>query len=309
MDQNLQLSIVSPIYRAKATLRPLLEQIQESLESKSLSFEVILVEDGCPENSWDLIKALKPEFPFVRAFKLSRNFGQHYAITAGLKYASAEHVVVMDCDLQDDPKFIPELLKELESTESDLILARRMNRKDGLLKKLTSFAFHSLLSFLSGMKLDPRIGNFGVYKRRVIEAVLDMGDKIRYFPAMILWVGFKKTYLNIEHQARYEGRSSYNFKKLFALATDIILSYSDKPIRLVVGFGLVSSILSFLVMLVYFILALLGYFEVSGFASIMVSVWFLGAVIILSLGVMGMYIGKSFEAVKRRPVFIIEDEI
>lgn len=304
-----EISIVSPVYRAKVILPELLSEICAAVEPLNIEFEIILVEDGCPENSWEVVEKLKGEYPMLRAFKLSRNFGQHYAITAGISKAQGKYVVVMDCDLQDDPKMIPELISKSKENDDSIVLARRMNRQDGFIKRTISFLFHSMLSFLSGLQLDPRVGNFGVYPAKAINAILEMKDNIRYFPAMVVWVGFNRMYLDIKHRARFEGKSSYNFARLLSLAVDILLSFSDKPIRLVIYSGIITSMVSFILMFYYLISAYLGVFQVSGFASIMVSVWFLGGVLLLALGVIGMYVGKAFQAVKRRPTFIIERTI
>lgn len=304
-----EISIVSPVYGARKLLAPLIAEIKAAMEPHDLDYEIILVDDACPQNSWEEIVRLQKEEPLLRGIKLSRNFGQHYAISAGLEEALGRWVIVMDCDLQDDPAIIPQLYQKAKLEESKVVLCRRMNRKDSFIKKISSRLFHNSLSFLSGMHLDAKVANYGIYHRDVVNAILQMGDKIRYFPAMVIWVGFSKAYLDVEHRQRGEGNSSYNLKRLLRLAGDIILSFSDRPIRLLVSIGLMFSSLSFILMLVYLMAAIAGLFSVSGFASIMVSLWFLGGLILLALGIIGMYVGKSFEAVKDRPLYLIEQKI
>lgn len=306
---GVELSIISPVYRGKSLVEPLIQELNSALGGASKTFEIILVEDGCPENSWTEISRVAKMDSNIVGVKLSRNFGQHHAISAGLSIAKGEYVVVVDCDLQDDPSEILAMLNKSKKNADSIVLARRMNRKDGVLKRITSRWFHNILSFLSGLSLDPRVGNFGVYPKASIEAVLSMKDSIRYFPTMISWVGFQKIYHDIEHRSRFEGKSSYSFKRLLNLALDIILSYSDKPIRTVIYLGLGVSIASFGIAVYYFIGALSGLFEVTGFASIMVSIWFLSGMILFSMGVIGLYVGKAFEAAKGRPSFIIESLI
>jgi dolichol-phosphate mannosyltransferase len=244
----------------------------------------------------------------VKGINLSRNFGQHYAITAGLSYAKGEWVVVMDCDLQDRPDEIPNLYKKAMEGW-DIVFAQRKERKDGFLKKKLSKLFYYLFSYLTETKQDASVANFGIYNKKVIVAILSMKDQIRFFPTMVQWVGFRKYYLPVKHSERFEGKSSYNFKGLFKLALNSILAFSDKPLRLTVKLGFGITLISLLVMLVYFIMYLTGSIKVLGFTSLIISFWFLSGIIIFILGFVGLYIGKMFEKVKDRPNFIVQEEI
>jgi dolichol-phosphate mannosyltransferase len=169
--------------------------------------------------------------------------------------------------------------------------------------------FYSIFSYLTGTKQDPSVANFGIYHKKVIDAVLNMGDYIRYFPTMVQWVGFKKYYLPVKHAERTQGTSSYNFKKLISLAVNTILAFSDKPLRLTVKIGFVITLLSFSISIVYFILYLVGIVYVLGFTSLILSLWFLAGVVISILGILGLYIGRIFENVKQRPTFIINEKL
>jgi dolichol-phosphate mannosyltransferase len=302
------ISVVTPVYRADKLLAELVERVSAAVEPLDAEFEIILVEDHSPDDSWAKIRELSKQHPRVRGLKLSRNFGQHYAITAGLDASRGEWVVVMDCDLQDVPEEIPALYnKALEGYH--VVQARRENRQDGALKKTLSRGFYGILSWLTGTKHDPAIANFGIFHRKVVDAVCSMRESIRYFPTMVKWVGFRKTTLNVIHSARKEGKSSYNFRKLMYLAMDIILAYSDKPLRLTVKLGVYISLTSFVFALYALIMALTGEYRVPGYASLIVSIWFLSGLIILILGIVGLYLGKTFEGVKNRPVYIVEEKI
>jgi dolichol-phosphate mannosyltransferase len=303
MSNSPHISIVSPVYRAELILPELVSRISKAIESITNNYEIILVEDDGPDQSWAVIEELAKDRPFLKGIKLSRNFGQHYAITCGLDHAKGDWVVVMDCDLQDRPEEIMNLYsKALEGY--DVVLASREQRQDKYVKKLFSKLFYRTLGYLTGSEQDETIANFGIYERQVIAAVVSMRESIRYFPTMIKWVGFKQTKLNVKHSARADGDSSYNFKKLLNLALDIILAFSDKPIRLVIKLGLLISLCSLVIALYYIVKWLNGGVVVVGYTSLIVSVWLLSGFTISTLGVIGLYLGKTFEGVKQRPIYL-----
>jgi glycosyltransferase involved in cell wall biosynthesis len=305
---GISLSIISPVYHAEAMVKELVKQIRSAVKSICADYEIILVEDGSPDRSWEAIEQVCMEFPEVRGVKLSRNFGQHYAISAGLSLARGDWVVVLDCDLQDQPSEIPNLLQKAKEGY-DVVLARRALRQDGFFKKISSRMFYGILSWLTGSKHDPAIANFGVYSSKVIKAINSMPESIRYFPTMVRWVGFRSATLDVAHSARPDGKTSYNLRRLVNLALDICLAYSDKPLRLVVGTGFMISLVGFVFAAVTVVQALRGEILVLGYASLIVSLWLLSGLMIFIIGVVGLYVGKCFEGVKRRPPFIISQEI
>jgi glycosyltransferase involved in cell wall biosynthesis len=307
--ENPFISIVSPIYKAQDIAESLTQVIEHSIKNISQNYEIILVEDGSPDDSWQTLQKIATSNPKVKALKLSRNFGQHYAITAGLDKAEGEWVVVMDCDLQDRPEEIPRMLEIAHAAEAKIILAQRVVRKDNRLKIWLSSFFYRILSYLSGADWDPTIANFGLYHRDVIKEIKRMREPIRFFPAMVKSVGFNTVKMPVTHHARDEGESSYTLKKRVKLATDIILANSDKPLRIIVKFGLTVSLAAALIGLYYIIRYFSGQTTVLGFTSIMISIWFVGGLIFMLLGIIGLYIGKIFEAAKGRPIYIIEETI
>ncbi len=302
------ISIVSPVYRAEKIVDLLVQRIVAEVSKITEDFEIILVEDGSPDNSWQKIEENCTKDSRVKGIKLSRNFGQHYAITAGLDYTQGEWVVVMDCDLQDRPEEIINLYNKAQEGY-EVVLARRHERQDSFFKRFFSWAFYWILSYLTGVKHDPAVANFGIYHRRVIDAVCLMRESIRVFPIMVRWVGFKQTKLNVHHAEREEGKTSYNFKRLFNLALDIVLAYSDKPIRLTIKAGFIIASISFILAISMVIRYFLGKISVSGYASLIVSIWFFSGLMMMTLGVIGLYIGKTFEGVKNRPIYIIGKKI
>lgn len=302
------ISIVSPVYKAEKIVDLLVRRVSSEVSKITTSYEIILVEDGSPDASWEAIERNCLQDKRVKGIKLSRNFGQHYAITAGLDHAQGEWIVVMDCDLQDRPEEIINLYqKALEGY--DIVLARRHERQDSLLKRFFSWSFYQVLSYLTGTKHDPAVANFGIYHRKVIQAVCQMRESIRVFPIMVRWTGFKTVKLDVIHAERKVGKTTYNFKRLMNLALDIMLAYSDKPIRLTIKLGLAISILAFLFALFLLFEYVSGIITVPGYASIIISVWFLSGLIIMTLGIIGLYVGKIFEGVRNRPIYVINTKL
>lgn len=302
------ISVVSPVYCCEGCLRELCARLTATLGSITGEFEIILVDDASPDGAWKTMRELCAQDSRIKAVGLSRNFGQHYAIAAGLEQASGEWVVVMDCDLQDRPEEIAALYsKALEGY--DVVFGEREVRRDGWLKRTSSRAFIGVLNYLSGADYDYRTANFGVFHRRVVDAVRSMGDSSRFFPVMVRWTGFRRTSIPIKHEARSEGRSAYTWRRLMRLGLDIILSNSDKPLRLVAVAGIVISMVALAITAYSLLRYLHGDVEVAGYTSLIASMWLLSGVMLFCMGVIGLYVGRVFESVKARPVFIVRERI
>ena len=305
---NTKISIVSPVYKAEKIVAELVKQIIENVSKITEYFEIILVDDASPDNSWLAIAAECKKDKRIKGINLSKNFGQHYAITAGLSVAKGEWVVVMDCDLQDRPDEIPNLYAKAQEGY-DSVFAQRILRQDTFFKRLFSKMFYTFFSYLTDTKQDPTVANFGIYSRKVVDAIISMKDYIRYFPTMVQWVGFKKFYLPVQHDSRYEGKTSYNFKSLMRLAINNIVAFSDKPLRLTIKIGFIISLISFLLAIYNIFAYFTRIISVKGFTTTVFSIWFVGGLLLLVLGVVGLYVGKTFENVKQRPTFIIDEQI
>lgn len=301
----MKLSIVSPVYRAERIVDELVRRIKIAADQLTTDYEIILVEDCGPDNSWAQIEKNAATDKRIKGIKLSRNFGQHHAITAGLDACSGEWVVVMDCDLQDRPEeIIPLYQKAMEGY--DIVFARRVNRQDSFMKKQTSNLFYKVFSYLSGIPQDGTIANFGIYSKKVITSINSMREPMRAFSPMARWVGFNKVALDVNHDERFEGSSSYNWAKLINLALDIALAYSDKPLRVVVKTGFVISSLAILYAVLNLYLYFTGVIHVTGYASLIISIWFFSGLIIFILGIVGLYIGKTFDGIKNRPLYLVD---
>lgn len=301
------ISVVSPVYGCKNSLYELYFRLKETLEKINSDFEIILVNDASPDIVWELIVELSNKDNRVKGINLSRNFGQHNAITSGLDHCNGEWVIVMDCDLQDQPEEIINLYNKAKEGY-DYVLARRKKRKDRWIKRLYSKVFNKLLNYLSGSKNDASIANFGIFKRDVIQSINTLREKTRWFPSFVNWVGYKGTNIEVVHSPRQNGDSSYSFKKLLDLAIDVILLNSDKPLKLVIKFGFFISLTSFIFAIITLYLYFKGQIAVLGWTSLIISIWFLSGIIIFILGIIGLYLAKVYDHSKDRPLYIIKDK-
>lgn len=306
LTSNPEITVVIPVYQAESLIDELLKQLTNELKTITNHYEIVLIEDRSPDNSWLEILKAQSIYPHVKAVRLSRNFGQHHAISAGLALCKGDWTVVMDCDLQDQPSEISKLYREAKKG-FDIVLARRAARQDNWLKTLSSKLFYRTLGYLTGVEQDATVANFGIYSRKVISALIKMPESVRYFPTMVRWVGFNSTKIDVKHAARPDGKTSYNFKKLLNLSLDICLANSDKPIRLTIKLGLIVAFTGFIFATYIAIRALLGGIPVMGYASLLVSLWVLSGLIICIIGVIGLYVGKSFEGIKNRPHYLIDE--
>ena len=231
------ISVVIPVYKAEHCLDELYQRLKAALESISPDFEIVLVEDCGGDNSWQVIERLATADPRVCGIQFSRNFGQHYGITAGLDHCHGDWVVVMDCDLQDRPEEIPRLYAKAQEG-FDIVLALRGARHDPLLKRLTSSLFYKVFSYLADIEYDGASGNFRIMSRKVVTSFRRMGEQLRFFGGLVQWLGFPTSSIEVEHAERFEGNSTYTFSKLWKLATETIIAYSDKPLRIGVSLAL-----------------------------------------------------------------------
>lgn len=308
MSNPCHISAVIPEYKGAEMVAELVERLHRSLGALTDNYEIILVNDASPDSAWAEIQKACERDKRVKGLNLSRNFGQHYAISAGLSYAQGDWVVVLDCDLQDRPEEIRKLYDKAQEGY-DIVYARRANRKDGFFKRLSSSVFHSLFDWMSGLKTDKTLANFGIYKQNVIRECNRMQEQARSFGTMLAYIGFKSTAVDVEHAQRPQGTSSYSLRKLLKLSFDVMISNSNMPLRFAVGLGFGMAFVSFLLALYNVIAKLLGIISVEGFTTTVFSIWFVGGLLLFVLGIIGLYVGKTFDQVKGRQLFIVRDKI
>ena len=296
--------MVVPVYGCAGCLEELTERILAAVSGMGRTVELIFVDDDSPDQAWSRISELSALHPAVRGLKLSRNFGQHAAISAGIAQTRGAAVIVMDCDLQDVPEEIPALLEAL-TDDVEIVLGQRTERRDTWLKRTGSRAFYRTLGWLTDTSYDPSTANFGAYSRKVIDAMNAMPETDRFLPLLARWTGFRTARISVEHGRRTEGRSSYTLRKLLQMATRIALSFSDKPLRLVMSAASALAGVGLCVAAFAVYRYLVGDIRVAGFTSILASVWLVGSFLMASIGVVGLYVGRVHNESKRRPQYII----
>lgn len=299
-----QLSVVIPVYQCEDCLQELYHRLKASLETITQDFEILLVEDCGGDRSWDMIVELSKLDNRVKGIQFSRNFGQHYGITAGLDHCDGDWVVVMDCDLQDRPEEIPRLYKKAQEGY-EIVLARRGLRKDSKLKRFSSALFYRIFTCFTELNYDAQVGNFRIISRKVVHDFQRMREQLRFFGALINWMGFPTASIDVQHTESFHRKSTYTFQKLWKLAGETIIAYSDKPLRLSIRVGFLMSFIAFVYGGYILLRALLHGSPVIGWSSLIVSIYFLCGIIIANLGIIGIYLGKIFDETKKRPLYII----
>lgn len=303
-----RLSIVVPVYGCAECLVELHRQLAEHLGPVAPDFELILVCDGSPDASWKAIEQLAAADRRVKGLDLSRNFGQHCAITAGIDVAEGDYMVVMDCDLQHRPSDVPRLFAKAQEGH-DVVFARRVLRKDTWFKRVTSRAFVGVLGFLTDSRGDPAISNFSIVSRKVVLALRQIRERNRAYAYFVFWLGFQPAFIDSEHQERFAGTSSYSLSKLIGFAVESIVSSTDKPLRLSIRFGLLMALGSVLFTLWLAVRRIAWATPVEGWTSVMVSIFFVAGLLFANLGVLGLYVGRVFDETKRRPLYAVRERL
>ncbi len=301
----MKLSVVIPVYGCREALEELYERLVKSLNEITNDYEIILVNDCCPQNSIEIIQKICDKDKRVIGIELSRNFGQMKAILAGLEHSTGDWVVVMDCDLQDRPEEIINLYNKTKEGY-DVVFARKKKRKDNFFKILISKIFYKIYSFATDVKYDSTLCNFSIINRKVVDSYCKMREEHRAYVIYIQWLGFKQTAIDVENDKRKAGKSSYNFKKRFKMAMDIIFSQSDKVLKAIVFMGFLITLISLIAVLVIVV----NYFihkVAEGWSSIIATMCLMSGIIIFTVGIVGIYIGNIFVQSKNRPLYIIRN--
>ncbi len=301
----MKLSIVSPVYKSAELLPQLVEQLCAVAEKITADFEILLVNDGSPDNSWQKIRELSQSNPKIKGISLSKNYGQHAAITAGVAEATGEWIAVLDCDLQVSPEYISTFYEKAIRENLDIVLGVRQKSGDSYYKKASSRLFYKAFNYLSNLNDEHIYANFSLVSRKVQQSYLQLRERHRIYVFSLKWLGYASATVEVEQNKRQSGKSSYNFRKLFNLALDISLAYSNKPLKLTIGFGCILSGVSFLAGIVTLCRYWAGYISYPGYTSIILTLLFLFGLLFVVLGIIGLYIDKIYEEVKGRPYYII----
>jgi glycosyltransferase involved in cell wall biosynthesis len=298
------ISVVVPVYGCIGCLDQLCHQLEETLATITPRFEIILVDDRSPDNAWSQIPALQAAHPSVKGIRLSRNFGQHIAITAGLAAARGDYAVVMDCDLQDPPSLIPALYAKLQEGY-DMTLAKRIERSHSPFRLFAAKAYFRLMSKLTDEEVDGSYGSFSMLSRRVIDGFLLFEEKERHYLFILRWLGFRIGSVDYVHQERYAGESSYNLSRLLNHALNGMFFQATVLLRWIVSLGFLFA-LSGLSMAGYLVWRHFSHTSLPGWTSLVVLILISTGAILVSLGIIGLYVGKIFDQAKQRPLYVVD---
>jgi dolichol-phosphate mannosyltransferase len=307
--ENIELSVIIPVYNSEEIFPELHKRLVKTLSETVQSYEIIAVVDGCTDGSAEVIELHTKANPHLKMVELSRNFGHQTAITAGLQLSSGEMVVVMDDDLEDQPELLPKFINKAREGY-DVVYGIREKRKVSMPRRLAFSFFYRLLNRLSDIDMPYDSGDFCLMRRPVVQALNAMPETNRYNRGLRTWLGLKQVGIEYERDARYSGQSGYRLIDYIKLAIDGILSFSYKPLAFVTIVGFIVASASFLAGMRLVILKLIGKaIVIPGWASLMVSVLFIGGVQLISIGIVGQYVARIYDEVKRRPQFIIKRTI
>lgn len=303
------ISVVVPLFNEEDNLRALYERVSKTLDGENVDWELVLVDDGSRDGSADVMRELHAADERVKAIFFSRNFGQDAALTAGLDAAEGNATVVMDADLQDPPELISDMIHKWRKG-FDVVCARRQRREgETILKKVTSFMFYRVMNFLVGWEFPRDTGDFRLMDYRVVDAVRRCHQCNRFVRSLISWTGFRVTTVEYNRDARNAGTTGYSFWSSFALAITSITSFSVVPLRMAIWLGFVMVSLSILAMAFFVVAKLSGAIETAGMATLAISLWFIGGIQCMLLGIVGEYVGRTYVEAQRRPIYIVREAL
>jgi len=303
-----EVDIVAPIHNEDKNIAEFVYRVSKALDEFTEDYRIILIDDGSTDSSWHAIETEFHNDNKIIGLKLSKNFGHHHAISAGIHKSYANWVIVMDSDLQDRPEVIPQLYKKAKEG-FDVVFVSRENRPESKLYLIMQKTFYLILRNLSGIQFDPNQANFSIISKKVVESFINFSEQSRFYPSTIKWLGFTRSYIFADHGTRFSGAPAYTIRKRFKLAFEIILAFSDRPLKFAIGLGVTFSAISFLMVGFIVIRRILFGFSVIGWPSIMATLLFSSGMILVFLGINGMYISKIFAEVKKRPLFVIQKEL
>ena len=304
--KNILHTIVLPVCNSRDTLELLVERVSKVMNDAQILFELVLVDDGSDDGSFEEICRLSKSYPFVRGIRLSRNFGHQAALVIGLEKSRGDFIAIIDDDLQDPPEILPEFFRRLY-LDVDVVYGIRRKRKEKPIKKFLYAAFYRILRILSKVNIPLDAGDFCVMKRSVVEAMLQFQEVNPFLRGIRSWVGFKQVGVEYEQNPRLHGQSTYTIKKYFTLAVTGILSFSYIPLRLATLCGTVTALIGFVFAVYVVCLWLIGPFDVPGYASLIVVITFLGGVQLITIGILGEYLARLSDNVRNRSVAVVAE--
>jgi glycosyltransferase involved in cell wall biosynthesis len=302
-----KISIVVPLYNEENNIDYLLERLLIVLNKLETSYEIVCVNDGSKDNTLKYLVEHHRSNQAIKVVNLSRNFGKEIALTAGIDYATGAAIIPIDADLQDPPELIEELVAKWQEGYDVVYATRRSRQGETWLKRFTATVFYQTIGKMSRVPIPPNTGDFRLLDRRVVEALKQMPERTRFMKGLFAWVGFKQTSVLFDREPRFQGGSTWNYWKLWNFALDGITSFSFLPLKIWSYVGLIISFTSLLYATFLVINTLLSGIDVPGYASLMVAVLFLGGIQLITLGIIGEYLGRVYEEVKERPLYLVRE--
>lgn len=301
-----ELSVVAPCYNESVGLPEFYRRVSEACVATGLTYEIVFINDGSKDSTWDVLTALSLADPHIIAVDLSRNHGHQLALSAGLLVCRGSRVLIIDADLQDPPELLPQML-ELMNSGADVVYGQRRHRAgEGFFKLKTATLFYRFINALTERPIPVDTGDFRLISRRALNVLIDMPERHRFIRGMVSWIGFKQVPLLYDRDARFAGETSYPFRKMFRLALDAVTAFSIKPLQIASWIGLFTGF-GAVIILLYALYGFLFANAVPGWTSVLAAVSLLSSVQLFVLGIMGEYIGRLYEQSKGRPLFIIRD--
>lgn len=307
-EKSLLISIVAPVFNESATLPEFYRRVAAAMASTSFDWELVLVDDGSRDNSAELMRELANQDPRVRPVIFARNFGHQLAVTAGMDYSRGDAVVIIDSDLQDPPEVIPEMIDRWQEGYEVVYAVRTEREGESWFKLFTASLFYRLIYRITDVDIPLDTGDFRLLDRKVVNVLNQMRERHRFLRGMSVWVGFRQTGVKYKRHARYAGETKYPLKKMVKFASDAITGFSYLPLQLATYIGFVSAGISILAIPVVVLMRLIGERAFFGQASTLIAVLFLGGVQLISLGILGEYIGRLYDEARGRPLYIVRDD-
>ena len=302
------ITLVIPIYNEEILIQELFKRVQPSMTAMSEDFEVIFVDDGSTDNTLAELKRINEKDRRFKILTLSRNFGHQAAYTAGLTYAKGEYIAMMDGDLQDPPELLKEMYTKIKNENIDIVYGKRNDRKEKITKRFFITLFHLIFKKFSNLQNIKNVGNFSIMKKNALEAFLSLQERNRYLPGLRSFIGFKQGYVEYSRPERELGEPKMSFLKLVSLAFDAIFSFSNLPIKICLYSGLIGIVL-IIFSLIYIAISKIAGLAPLGWSSIILSIYFIGSVQLISIGVLGEYIYRIYKETQNRPIFVVSNFI
>lgn len=305
---TIELSIVIPLYNEEENIDYLFKRLIAVLDKLQTSYEIICINDGSKDNTLKHLINYHDQNPIIKVINLSRNFGKEIALTAGIDYARGAAIIPIDADLQDPPELIAELVKKWREGYDVVYATRRSRRGETWLKRVTAKAFYRTIGKMSRVPIPSNTGDFRLLDRRVVEAIKKLPERTRFMKGLFAWVGYKQTSIMFDREPRFQGKTTWNYWKLWNFALDGIISFSFLPLKVWSYVGVSISFVSLLYASFLIIRTLIFGIDVPGYASLMVAILFLGGIQLITLGIIGEYLGRVYEEVKGRPLYFVREQ-